>query len=75
MSFKSILYPTDFSEQSMVAFRHALKLALEQRAKLIWGLIDKNASRKDIYDKLGVEIQKVIGKGENIIGFGSWLRT
>ncbi|MGI9535262.1 MAG: universal stress protein [Thermodesulfobacteriota bacterium] len=93
MSFKSILHPTDFSEQSMVAFNHALKLAVEQKAKLIlmyameenkhildwekfpkvrdtlykWGLIKKDASRQDIYNKLGVEVQKIIGRGENII--------
>ena len=35
MSFKSILHPTDFSEQSMVAFSHALKLAIEEKAKFI----------------------------------------
>lgn len=93
MSFKSILHPTDFSEKSMVAFNHALKLALEEKSKLIlmyameegkhtldwdkfpkvrdtlveWGLINKGASRKDIYEKLGVEVKKIIGKGENII--------
>jgi len=32
-----------------------------------WGLIHKDASRKDIYDKLGVEVQKIIGKGESIV--------
>lgn len=92
MSFKTILHPTDFSEQSMVAFSHALKLALEEKARLIlmyvqegnntllewekfpkvrdtlqkWGLVEANVKRKDIYEKLGVDIQKVIGKGENI---------
>jgi len=93
MSFKSILHPTDFSEKSMVAFIHALKLAVEERSKLIlmyvqeedtyklewenfpkvrdtlykWGLIEEKANRKDINEKLGVEVQKIIGKGENII--------
>jgi len=92
MSFKSILHPTNFSEQSVVAFSHALKLALEEKAKLIlmyvqegdgsilqwdkfpkvrdtlnkWGLVDANVSREDIYEKLGVKIQKIIGKGEKI---------
>ena len=93
MSFKSILHPTDFSEPSMVAFNHALKLALEEKSKLIlmytmeedkhildwdkfpkvrdtlfkWGLTNKDASRKDIYNKLGVEVKKIIGRGETII--------
>ncbi len=92
MSFKSILHPTDFSEQSMVAFSHALKLALEEKARLIlmyvqegdnallewdkfpkvrdtlykWGLVDADVKRKQIYDKLAVDVQKIIGKGENI---------
>ena len=35
MSFKTILHPTDFSEQSMVAFSHALKLAIEEKARFI----------------------------------------
>lgn len=77
----------------MVAFNHALKLAIQEKSKLIlmyamgedsqtldwdkfpkvrdtlfkWGLIEQGSSRKDIYDKLGVKIQKIIGKGENII--------
>ncbi|NIP31845.1 MAG: universal stress protein [Candidatus Dadabacteria bacterium] len=93
MSFKSILHPTDFSDQSKVAFYHALKLALIEKSKLIvmyamhedkdpldwdkfpkirdtlhkWDLIDKDASRNDIYKKLGIKIKKIIGKGENII--------
>lgn len=93
MSFKSILHPTDFSMQSMVAFNHALKLALIEKSELIimysmqdntdnldwnkfpkvretlfrWGLVDKNSSRQDIHEKLGVKIKKVIGKGENIV--------
>ena len=93
MCFKSILHPTDFSEQSMVAFYHALKLALIQKSKLTlmyvtskendvldwekfpkvrdtlfkWGLISKNASRKDVYTELGVEVKKIIGKNSNII--------
>lgn len=92
MSFKTILHPTDFSDQSMDAFSHALKLALEEKARLIlmyvqdgdnpllewekfpkvrdtlhkWGLVDAGVKRKDIFEKLGVDIQKVIGKGENI---------
>ena len=92
MSFKTILHPTDFSEQSMVAFAHALKLALEEKARFIimyvqegdstvlewekfpkvrdtlnkWGMVEADVKRKDIYEKLGVDIQKVIGKGENI---------
>ena len=34
MCFKSILHPTDFSEDNIVAFNHALKLALESKSKL-----------------------------------------
>ena len=92
MSFKTILHPTDFSEQSMVAFSHALKLAVEEKARLIimyvqegdstilewekfpkvrdtlnkWGLVEADVKRKNIYEQLGVDIQKVIGKGDNI---------
>lgn len=93
MSFSSILHPTDFSRESTVAFKHALKLALERKSKLVlmnvmsqdaerpewenfpgvrstlsdWGMIDKNAQRHEVFEKLGIKAKKIIGKGEDTL--------
>lgn len=32
-----------------------------------WGLIEPDASREDVYEKLGVKIEKVVGSGKKII--------
>lgn len=35
MSFKSIIHPTDFSDESKTAFNHALRLAVHEKSKFI----------------------------------------
>lgn len=80
----SIYHPTDFSASSLVAFHHALKLAVGSGCSLeilhvdghaddvddwssyprvrdtlsAWGVLDANATRSDLVEKLGVDVTK-----------------
>ena len=91
--FRSIIFPTDFSDKSEKAFIHALKIAIEEQSDLTilyadqeddsdldwqsfpqvrktlsdWNLIQKDISKEEIYDILGIKINKVISKDVNIV--------
>ncbi len=93
IKFHSILHATDFSADSELAFAHALKAAVDEKASLTiihvgepgdesdhwesfpsvrsllvrWGLLEDGAGRSAVYEKLGVEVEKVEADGDSVI--------